>query len=137
MQFAQRIGTDDEVKLRTWFTLSEFHERVDAVRGAAAAKFDIVGLELWIAADGQPYHCQPLRSSRIAFVTFVRRHTGRNKLHTIQPQLLHRILRHEQMTEVNRVERAAKDADLFAFFHEDGLRLIRANSFLKPFPRSG
>ena len=61
---------------------------------------------------------QPDRS-RCRFVfRFERRLRRRHKKQSIQAKFFHRRLRHEQMTEVNRIKRAAKNSE----FHVESCR---------------
>lgn len=116
-QFLQRISADDEIELGIGMTALQFRDGFDGVRRAAAPNFDVVGHELFTATDGQPHHFQAFCSGNVPVERLVRRRGGGDEFHAVQPQGLHRIVRDEQVPDVDRVERAAEQANPCVAFH--------------------
>ena len=64
------------------------------------------------AADRKSAELEPRGTARILARLLVRRDRHRHQHDAIELELVVRLLRHDEMTHVRRIERAAEDADV-------------------------
>ena len=112
----ERIGSDQEHRLLVAARqpFSQRAERLDEVGGAPAVDLDRLGGEARVVGDRAPHpvESQRGRRDRVARVVgLVRRHRARHEQHARQTERLRHLLGRTQVPDVDRVERAAVDAD--------------------------
>lgn len=89
---------------------------VNGVGNAAALEFLSVDFVMSFAGERQPKQAQPFRRRRGCRVRLERRLRGGDKEKPVEPGFLAGRLRHEQVTQMDRIERTAEQTDfLFRF----------------------
>ena len=95
----------------------QFLDCLDRVRRTTALHFEVVDLEVFVAADCQADHTETMSSGNVPVERFVRRRSGGDELHAVQIERLHSILCDQEVADVDRVERAAEQANPCVAFH--------------------
>ena len=92
--------------------------------------FAIVDAKQRIVGDGEPCHVEPLQRGHL-WRSAMRRLSAGREAHFVHAQQFGEFLREAQVAEVNRVERAAEDAE--ATVHAYSLNRESLESPLRPF----
>ena len=108
----QIIGADEVEDLRVRMLARELLDRVDGERGRRPLQLALVDAEPRFARDRRAQHLEPHRGRRRLLVQLVRRDGCRDEDDFLELQRLQCLAREDQMRVMNRIERAAVDADL-------------------------
>ena len=110
-QVRQRVGTHQKKEFAVWLLDAQLPQRLDRVRQAAPFEFDAADSKSRIARDGKLQHLRTLIAGRDGSERFVRRFPARQKQHAIQFARFAASLGQQQVTEMNRIARAAIDSE--------------------------
>ena len=102
------VGADEIKQLRGRKASNVLADGVNRVGDAASLEFLVVDLAIGLAGQRQTQHLQPRFRRRQHQARFERGLRRGNKKQAREPEFLPRRLRHEQMAEVNRIERPAE-----------------------------
>src|SRR5207253_8879143 len=105
-----RIPPEDQEQLIPTMRTCQLLDGVGGVRLAASFDLEVADGKAVIALDGAGGHLESLprlRQRRLA----MRRGGARDEEHTVELRAIHGDVRGGEMTEVDRVERAAEDAN--------------------------
>ena len=106
-QVEERLGADDQEQLLA--RDAQGFERVDGVRGPRAAKFHVGDGEFRMAGDRELDHRVPVRRGGQVGVRLVGRPRGGHEQHAVQTEQLRHVVGEQQVSIVDRIERAAED----------------------------
>ena len=98
---------------RGWFASSQDFDGVNGVRWRGALKLQGIEAETRLVLDRGPQHFDASVCGGRSLFEFVRRERGGNEEQLVELELFDGITRQNQMPVMNRIERAAEDADLF------------------------
>ena len=104
MQLGQLIATDDPEQFVIRIKRPEMSGGIDRVAHPSAPQLKVGNFEAFVPLNCFLQHRKPLGSGRLNVVRFQRRLCSRHENQSIQAVLLVRILRREQMTEMDRIE---------------------------------
>ena len=105
-EILQRILTHQENKFVIGELPGEKRQRLLCIGGSCALHIDQVNRERRTSPDGDLQHPKAIVDRSKRQVGFVWRVTGRNKQHVIEPKSVAEFRRHDEMANVNGVERS-------------------------------
>src|SRR5262249_21761687 len=137
MEVVESVPAEDEgdADVRTDLGAERAH-RVDGVGGAGPPEFHVPRLQPGTSLDGELDHAQPVGRLGAARTLLVRRQGGWDETDLVQALALAHLLGRAEMAQVNRVERAAEQADAAARRRTCPRRVVPAQSRTCPLPRT-
>jgi len=110
-QFGHVVRADEIEQFHSRKSLRIITKRVNGVGNAAAPDFLLVNFAIRPARERQAQQLQSRVCGRGLAFRFERRLRSRDEIQSVQPQFFNRRLRHQQVAQVDRVERTAKQTD--------------------------
>src|SRR5438874_113300 len=110
-QRGQHIGTHYEEQLLIGMTMMEFAKCVGSIARSRPVFLQLLDAEGGLTGDGQRQHFDALRERRYMPIQLERRLKRRDEPDFIEVSLFATLLGHDEVTQMDGVERAAEDAD--------------------------
>jgi hypothetical protein len=107
----QGVRSQEQAQVGVCMPRFDLLKCVDRVARSGAVLLQFIDAKRGLAGDGQRQHLDTLREGRQLALLLVRR-TGRgNEQDLVEAGLLAALLRHDQVPQVDRIKRAAENAD--------------------------
>ena len=125
-QVLQMVGADEVKQFRRRKSFRVIAQCVNGVGNAAAPDFLFVNFIIRPARERQPEQLQADGGGRGFAVRLERRLRRRDEKQPVESEFLNRRLRDQQVAEVNRIKRAAKQADFKFRVLSSGFRVAKS-----------
>ena len=106
------VASDDEGQIVLRFELMQLPQGIDRVGRAAPIDLQVRDGEALVVRDREPAQLDARLAAGVLARLLVRRHRDRHEHDAVEAELVERLLRHDEVTDVRRIERAAEDADV-------------------------